>query len=218
MIGLFTRNWGWKLLSLGLAMLLWLVIVRDPDLATVKQIPVLYRGMPENLEINSELVETVQVEVRGPSGQLTPSSLSNAMVILDLGNVDRPMDRTYQLTASNVSLPRGVNFSRAVPSQIRIRFENRVTREVPVLVRFSTAPPEGYTISAQAVTPSKLRVVGPESNVGRLEFVVTDSIALDNVVGSAEFQVHPYISDPQVRFESRSPLVSVRVSVQKVNK
>ena len=214
MIGLVTRNIGWKLLSLLLAILLWFVIVRDPELATVIPAPVLYRGMPEEFVINTDLVQNVRLEIRGPSGQLTPDSLTGAMVILDLGNVEEPGDRTYMIRSSNVSLPRGVVLSRAVPSQIRVRFERRATREMPVRVRFSAPPPEGYEVEQVVATPPELSVIGPEGNVADLEYVETDSIDLSEVVGASEFQVNCHVSDPQVGFES-SPVVSVRVDVKK---
>ena len=214
MIGLLTRNLGWKLLSICLAVLLWMAFVRDPELATSITVPVLFRGMPQNLEISSELVDRVQLEIRGPSGQLTPEYLSDAAIILDLGNVEQPGNRTYNIEPSNVSLPGEVLFSRAVPAQIRLRFARRISREVPVLVRYSSPPPPGYHVGRQIVTPNKLRILGPESNVEQIESVVTDSIDLSSVVAAAEFQVNTYVADPQVRFES-APQVTVSVEVEK---
>jgi len=215
-IGIFTRNLGWKLLSLFLAVLLWLVIVRDPELTREIPVPVLYQGMPQDLIINSDFVQDVRLEVRGPSGQLTSNSLTGAMVILDLGNIQDPGDRTYTIRASNVVLPRGVVLSRAVPSQIRVQFERQATRNMPVLVRFSSPPPEGYEVDVEniVVTPETLRVIGPEPNVENLANVVTDSIDLSQVVGTSEFRVNSHVSDPQVGFDS-SPVVNVRVSVRR---
>lgn len=215
MMRTLTNNLSWKLLALLCASVLWLVIVRDPELATTVSVPVLFRGAPKNLEINSELVQRVQLEIRGASGRLTPANLSKAAVILDLGSVNRPGDRTYNIEASNVSLPSGVLFTGAVPSQIRLHFERRVSRQVPVRVRYSNPPPEGYRLVNQTVTPEKLPIVGPESNVEQIGFVDTDSIDLSNVVGPAEFQVNTYVPDPRVRFEG-SPHVTVRVTVQKI--
>ena len=103
-----------------------MVIVRDPELATSVTAPVMFRGMPEDFEISSDLVDSVRLEVRGPSGQLTAESLASAAVVLDLGSVEGPGDRTYNIEASNVFLPNGVMFSRANPSRIRIHFEQRV--------------------------------------------------------------------------------------------
>ncbi len=216
MIRLLTSNWKWKLLSFFIAVALWIVIVRDPELATTITAPVLYRGMPESLEINSDLVSRVQLEVLGASRRLTPEYLAEAAVILDLGNVDRPGDRTYTIQASNVSLPRGVVFSRAVPAQIRLHFERRVSRQVPVRVHIAQPPPDGYRMESQTVEPEKLPIVGPQSSVEQVAFVDSDSIDLSRVVSDAEFQVNAFVPDPQVRFEG-NPVVTVRVRVRKVS-
>lgn len=214
MIGLLTHNFGWKVLSLVLAVLLWVAFVRDPELSTIVTAPVLFRGMPADMELSGELIDRVQLEVRGPSGQLAPEDLAGAAVVLDLGNVDRPGDRTYNIKETNVSLPRGVLFSRAVPGQIRLHFELRVSRIVPVRIRYSNLPPDGYQIARSVVEPERLPIVGPKRNVEEVEFAVTDSIDLSGVVGETEFRVNAYLSDPRVRFES-SPEVTVRVNVEK---
>jgi len=215
MIGLLTRNLGWKLLSLALAVLLWLVIVRSPELAREIPVPVLYQGMPEDLIVNSDIEQNVRLQIRGPSGQLTPESLTDAMVILDLENVEEPGSRTYMIRSSNVSLPRGVVLLRAVPSQIRIRFERRGTRSLPVRPRFSLTPPEGYEVGKVVVVPDTLSVIGPEANLSSLGFVETDPIDLSKVVGTQEFQVTSHVSDPQVAFDG-SPVVTVSVTVRRV--
>jgi len=209
-----TQNLGLKFLSLLVAVLLWAVFIREPQLMTTVWVPVLLRGIPENLEVSAGLIDRVQLEVVGAGSQLTPERLSEAAVILDLGNVDRPGERTYTIRASDVRLPTGVHFSRAVPSQIRLQFERRVTREVPVRIRYHAGPPHGYSLSREEVIPPRLAIVGPESNVRHVTFVETDAIDLSNVVGPAEFQVNVFVPDPHVRFELE-PRVTVRVVVSR---
>ncbi|MCW5981511.1 MAG: YbbR-like domain-containing protein [Bryobacteraceae bacterium] len=214
MLRFFRRNLNWKLLSLALSLLLWLVFIREPELATSVGVPVQFRGMPGDMEINSELPERVQLEIKGPSGQLTPENLTDSAVILDLGSVHQPGDRTYTISSDTVTLPSGVSFTRAVPSQIRLHFERRAAIEAPVKVRYSHMPPEGYVIVDERVEPDKLRVIGPQASVQEVSFVDTDSIDLSGVVAEAEFQVNTFIPNPSVRFESK-PVVRVRVRVEK---
>jgi YbbR domain-containing protein len=210
----FKKNLAWKIFSLLLALMLWYIIVRDPDLATSVTVPVLFKGMPHELEISSDLPDRVQLEVRGPSTQLAPRSLATAAVVLDLGSVHDPGERTYTITAENVSLPSGVQLTRAIPSQVRLNFEHRLERDVPVQVRIAKGPPAGYHVVRQEVIPDKLRIVGPETNVGQVKFVETDAIDLSLVVAAAEFRVNAFVGDPWVRFES-SPVVQVKVYVEK---
>jgi len=211
---LLRKNLAWKILSLLIAVMLWYIIVRDPDLATSVTVPVLFRGMPHELEISSDLPDRVQLEVRGPSKQLAPESLATAAVILDLGSVHEPGERTYTITPENVSLPNGVQLARAIPSQVRLNFEHRLARDVPVRIRISKEPPPGYQVVRQEAVPDKLRIVGPETNVRQVSVVETDAIDLSSVVAAAEFRVQAFVGDPWVRFES-SPVVQVKVWVEK---
>lgn len=215
MIGLLTKNLGWKLLSIALAVLLWAALVRDPELATTVAVPVLFRGMPENLEISGDLVNRVQLELRGPHTLLTPEDLADAAVVLNLGNVNRPGDRTYTIEPANVSVPNGVIFSRAVPAQIRLHFERRVLRQVPVRIQVSNPPPDGYRVVSQEAEPDTRAIVGPQSNVEQISFVDTDSIDLSEVYAEAEFHVNTFVADPQVRFAD-PPRVIVRVRVERI--
>jgi YbbR domain-containing protein len=214
-IGLLTKNLGWKLLALSLALLLWIALVRDPELATTVTAPVLFRGMPQELELSGELVQRVQLEIRGPQSQLNPEDLTDAAVVLQLGNVDRPGDRTYTIEPSNVSLPTGVLFARAVPAQIRLHFERRISRKVPVRIRITDPPPDGYRVVSQSVEPGTLAIVGPQSNVEQISFVDTDSIDLSNTYGPAEFPVNTFVGNPQVRFEDNARVI-VHVVVERI--
>ena len=51
MTGIFTTNIGWKLLSLAAAVALWVSVASEPELATLRSVPVEYKGVPDDLEI-----------------------------------------------------------------------------------------------------------------------------------------------------------------------
>jgi len=59
----FLRNWAWKLGSIGLATLLWLTVVGEPDLITAQAAGVYYEDLPENLVIASDVPDSVHLGV-----------------------------------------------------------------------------------------------------------------------------------------------------------
>ena len=201
------------LVALVTATLFWQSVAADPVMASFVSVPVQYRGLPEDIEISSDLFESVYVEVRGPSERLQSYRDQNPTVVLDMSNV-RPGERTFSINESNLDLGRGLRLVRAVPAQLRFQFEPRATREVAVEVRFTKSPPQGYGIASYEVVPRTLRIIGPQSRVAEVNQLLTDPVDLGAVVGPAEFRVNVFAGDPLVRFVG-SPRVIVRVTIKK---
>jgi len=214
MTRLITENWGWKLTSLSLAYLLWLAVANNPVYVTTISAPVQYRNIPRDLEMSSDVVDGVRLEIRGPSNRLTSGNMHDTAVILDLSRVSQPGEQTFPVEQGNAILPPDVTLLRAMPAQVRLAFERRMTREVPVHLRIGKGPPENYEIEKQELVPPVMRIVGPESRVRDIHTVETDAIDLGSVVSQAEFQVYSYLPDPQVRFEKNQRIL-VRVSVRR---
>src|SRR5260370_39640465 len=102
----FTHNVGWKLLSLLIAVALWIAVAREPELATSLSVPVELKNIPDDLDIGSAVPDQVHLEVRGPSGRLSRDNLTNAAMILDLADAHAG-ERTYTIRGANFSLPSG---------------------------------------------------------------------------------------------------------------
>jgi hypothetical protein len=115
-----TRNLGWKLLSVALAVLLWIAVEGEPELVTVQTAPVFYRNVGPSLALVANPPAAVRVELRGPSDVLGRDNLSNVAVLLDLGGVTEPGERVFPISHTNVSLPSGVNFVRSDPSELKL--------------------------------------------------------------------------------------------------
>jgi YbbR domain-containing protein len=210
---LLLHNIGLKIAALALSILFWKSVASDPQVASFVSVPVQFRGLPEELELSSNVFESVYVEVRGPSEQLGTYRESNPALVLDMASV-RPGQRTFNVDEKNLNLGRGLRLVRAIPAQLRFEFEPRATRDVPVQVRFTRSPPRGYGIASFEVRPEQVRIAGPQSRVARVRQVLTDPIDLSEVVGTAEFRVNAFVEDPLVRFTEPSP-VAVRVTIRK---
>lgn len=208
------QNLGWKLLALAAAVVLWAALISSPELVTSVSAPIQYQNVPPDLEMNSDAPARVHLDIEGPAARLRNVDPSRAAVLLNLSAVQGPGEYTFSVERSRIDLPADVKLLRAVPGQVRLRFERRGTAGVPVRVRFSAPPPEGYRIGRQQVSPQTLQIVGPESRIKQVEYVETDPIDLSRVVGNAQFRAHTFVADPQVRFLSSS-VVEVVISLEK---
>jgi YbbR domain-containing protein len=210
---LLTRNIGWKLLSLALAIVLWMAVVGDPELTKSIPAPIEFTSIPKDLEISSDIPEKVRLEIQGPASRLR--NLEKAAVVVNLSSVDRPCERTFPIKETEVDLPSRVVLLRAVPSRLRLRFERVASREVPVEAQFAGPPPEGFRVLRAEVSPSKATITGPESHVNGVAAAKTDAIDLSEVVGEKSFPVSVYVNEPLVRLAS-APEVTVKVVMEKI--
>jgi YbbR domain-containing protein len=214
MIGYLTENIGAKLLSVAVAVGLWMALVGEQDLSTAIEVPVEYRNFPKGLEVSQGMVTRANLLVRAPSGKLDDSVLKESSVMVDLKDVSKPGERTFNLDGKAVSLPAGLVLERATPAQIRMRFEVRVARDVPVRLRYEGAPMEGYRVAKQEIVPDRMRIVGPKSRVQAVQYVETDPVELTGVTRELETGMNTFVDDPQVRIDGDSH-VRVRVVLER---
>ena len=211
---LIFRNLGWKLLALAVAVVIWALVATEPELSTFTTVHLEYKNLPEGLEISSDPVTSVVLELRGPQGELRGvGETIRPSVVLDMSNMD-PGEHTFQIGNGNVKMARAVQLVRSVPSQVRFTFEPRRIHSVPVRARFTGEGINGYVIAGVNVEPKEVEITGPRSRVGRVTSVLTDQIDLSNVTGTSEFHVNVFVDDPFVRFES-APEATVTVSMKK---
>ena len=214
MTGIVTRNWRWKLISIAMAFLLWLSSVGEPENSTSLSVPVQYQNTPRDLEISSALIDRVRLEVHGPQSKLRQNYMADVAVVVDLADVIRPGERTFPLDGAKIALPAGVEVERVMPPQVRLRFEKRLIRDLPVQVRVATQPPAGYEVVSLRVVPQQVKVEGPESRVEEITVAETDALDLSSVTGREEIASHASLEDTMVRFVGGSRVL-VHVEVRK---
>ena len=197
---LLFQNLGWKLLSLTVAVVIWALVASEPELATFANVRLEYKNLPEGLEISSEPVSSIVLELRGPSGALRVTGEAiHPAVVIDMSGVESGV-RTFSIGDRNVKVMRGVRLVRAIPSEVRFHFEPRRMHRVPVQVRFLGEGQNGHVVATYQVDPPEMEITGPGSRVARIAAVLADPIDLANTTGTAQFHVNVFTEDSFVRF------------------
>lgn len=207
---LFTNLWL-KVLSIAIATLLWLIVAGDRVVERVVHLPLEFQNLPTGLDIVTETPDSIEVRVRGPSGTLGGITGSNAAVVLDLRTAGAG-GRLYNVTASQVTLPYGVQVVQVNPSALSIDFESTGVRVVPVRPALEGRPREGHEIASVTATPATVEVVGPESAVRRVEAATTEPVSVSGATGPVQLEVTVGVSDRWVRLrQPQTATVSVRI-------
>ena len=125
----FPKNLGWKLGSLLTAVLLWLAFSSAPLVVTTHTAPIVYSNLANSWMVAGNAPETVHLELRGPAGRLTVSSLAETVVRFDLANAGTTEDRTFTISESNLNLPPGYQLTGQSVSPERLSIAGA---EIPV--------------------------------------------------------------------------------------
>lgn len=214
LVRLVFENFVWKALSIVIAVAIWALVASEPELSTFATARLEYKNLPDDLEVASEPVAEISLELRGPSGELRGIGDGvKPVVILDMSGISAG-ERTFAVDEGNLRLNRRVRLVRAIPSEVRFDFERRLVRNIPVQVRVTGEGRNGYEVAVRQSNPGELTVVGPASHVARLVAAVTDPVDVSTVVGTKEFRVNAFIEDPYVRFRT-PPQVAVTVTMKK---
>ena len=169
-VSLSGSNLGLKALALIIALGLWLAGHRDTERAI--EVPVELRNIPSDLMVVDNRVDYVVLRLKGPRTLVSTLDAENLKLSLDLGGA-KSGAATYPLEANDFNLPRGVVIGRITPPIIHLRLEPVVKRTLPVTVRLSGKPAEGYRVAQTDVDPEAVSVQGPAEDVRRLTTIET---------------------------------------------
>ncbi len=207
------RDWKLKLVSLVLALGLWLLIVPSEKMYSEKAltIPLETRNIPAGLEIIEQQVTTIDVTLRAPNrllGEIGPSGLV-ARIDLDRATV---LQQEYPLSKSMIAVPPGAEVVKISPNKITIKLERtgEASLDVHPTIRGKTAA--GFRIARTEIDPASVLVRGPESRVRAREAATTAPVDITGLTQSTVFEADIILPRPELRLVS--PLTRARVTVQ----
>lgn len=159
-----------KIVSLVIAVTLFVIVRSDKDAATGAYVKVIYT-LPQDRVLISDPVGEVRVGVRGPWTRLQRFDERGVDPIrIDLS---KAQDEVLHFDESMVRLPVGLRVASITPSEVHIKFEPRATREVPIQAILDGQPAEGFRVSRVSANPPTVLVEGAKNAVDTLQHVFT---------------------------------------------
>ena len=192
------RHVGLKLLSLALALLLWMTVAGEETVERSLRVPLELQQFPAGLELQGEAPANADVRVRGTSGALSRVSAGDVVAVLDLRAV-RAGRRLFHLTPEQVRAPFGVEVVQVSPPTIAMTFEPSASRLLPVVPTIDGKPAAGFVVGQVTTEPETVEVVGPQSAVARATEAITEPVAIGGARGPVRDTVTVGLMDPALR-------------------
>ena len=200
-----------KALSLGMALMLWMIVSGDETVERGLRVPLELTQVPAGLELLGDVPATVDVRVRGASGTLSRVAAGDVVAVLDL-HTAQPGRRLFPLTPDQVRVPFGVQTMQVLPSAVTMAFEPSASREVRVVPAVDGRPAPGYVVGPLTSDPVMVEIIGPDSAVKRATEVVTEPVTVDGATANVKQSVVLGLLDPALRLKTvRAATVTVQI-------
>lgn len=176
------NNWQIKLVSLCVAVLVWLYVVSEGVYYQQVAMPIAVEDIPEGMILSNVLPAHAVVSVHGQGRDLLHLRQSSGRVVVKLGSRLKER-RSYSLSKMNVEAPAGIDVQEVIsPKAIDIELDSPLERDLRVVSRVVIRPSQGFSPSGRlSVHPSTVKVYGPRDVVRRMEFIATDSVVWTGV-------------------------------------
>jgi YbbR domain-containing protein len=205
------RHVGLKVLSLAIALLLWMVVSGEETVERGLRVPLELQQLPAGLELTGDVPTTVDVRLRGGSGALSRVGPGDVVAVLDLRSA-RAGHRLFPLTPDQMRVPFGVDVIQITPSAVAMVFEASATKKVPVVPAVDGRPAPGFVVGPMTSDPATVEVIGPETIVKRATLAVTEPVSVSGARDRVRESVVLGLLDPSLRIRNaRSATVTVQI-------
>ena len=169
-----------KLISILLAIILWYFVVSERSGETTISIPLDFHNIPTSLIIIKNPIESINVRIGGPATLLRGLSPKDVKAIIDLSNA-KPGLAEFAIRAEQITLPRGLRVTMISPASIMLRFEELLSKKLPVEAILVGKPSEGFKITGVSIDPPAVEIVGAQNELTRLKSISTEEIDISGL-------------------------------------
>jgi YbbR domain-containing protein len=173
-----TNNAGLKIASLALATAVWFFVRSvTSDSRVIEGVPLEFKVRP-GFAILQESDSTLKVTVRGTREDVRPVSRQDLSASVELTHDERTGEIAIKLTPRLVRHSRRVQVTEIEPSEVTVKIDQLLERELPVQPQFAGELPPGVAIERVLTNPDVVRLKGPKTLLDSLSGAATLPIDL----------------------------------------
>lgn len=173
-----THNLGLKLLSLGLAALLWLVVINSQDpleTKTFEDIPVTIVN-EDSLTAKDKIPEivegdTISVVVEARRSVCDKLTKADIVAVADFEKISVTDAVPIEVSVGNYS-ERDVEIVRGMNQVMKLRLEDSITKDFRIKISTTGQTKEGYVIGDMVASPNMITLTGSSTQISKIKEVV----------------------------------------------
>jgi len=207
-------NFGYKLVAVGVSFLLWGVAHSSSSIERGFDVPMVLRGLPDDLVIIEQSTGEVNVRIQGSRAALRNLSAADLEYPIEVSGA-KPGVLKVEVDPTPLELPRGARVVSRSPSIVELTLARRGSKTVRVRADLAGEPAENYRVTGVELDPPRVKVVGAQSEVLRLNEVLTETIDVTGASEDVVKEVAVALGGRNLWLEETKP-VTARVRIEPV--
>lgn len=212
---IFFRNWGLKLFSLILALLLWVTLIPEEKTFSEKTltIPLETHNTPPEMELVEKPASSIDVTIKAPNRLINQITAANVFAKLNLEKASI-LQEEYPLNNAMISVPAGAEVIRISPNKVNLKLENTKEVMLEIVPNIVGKLPDGYKIEKIEIFPARVLVKGPASKIKEKDQVRTSPVDISPLTQSGELEADLILPKPDLRLASTQTKVKIRFLIR----
>jgi len=209
-------NWGIKLISLGLSLMLWFYVTSKGKTEMTLTVPLELRSIPQNMAVVGNVAGSLEVRIQGQERILRDTTVAEKMVgIIDL-SMTKVGENTVHISPDDIKRPPDVTVTHMSLSEMKVKLEPLVRKTFRLKPILHGAPAAGHRLTKIIVTPPKISVEGPESLMTALS--VLQTLPIDIQDAKENMTVEPKIDYQGQPVKLLEKNIAIRIIIERVNR
>ncbi|HVN97233.1 MAG TPA: hypothetical protein VMT62_12460 [Syntrophorhabdaceae bacterium] len=151
-------NWKLKLLSIILAIMLWITVYLIGEMKKEITVPVSISGLSREFVIMKIDTEKIDVTLSGRVSILKDVRDNDAKVLIN-GSEARDGENIFNITRGNIQIPKGVQIDEIKPSAIKVDLDRIIQKKLRTVVKLEKKWAGKYDVASWS--PQYVSISGP---------------------------------------------------------
>ena len=214
------NNWQAKLISFGLALLLYFGFQITSIQTKNLSVPITIQETG-NYILMGNAPSVIRIEISGNEDEIDSLHEEDFYAYIDTSLVTKTgiTRLPVRLNLENEAAISETLDVQIFPDTVELEFEEKTAKWVPIIPLFKGIPEEGYHQVSWKCTPSDIKITGPKTITEETNFVYADSVNLNKKTTGFITEVEPTVQNKRLSLVKDEPfMVDIEIEPKIINK
>ncbi len=205
------------LISLFIAIILWLYAVGEQSVEVALKVPLKINPPQERMTVLSGSLQNVTLRLSVPRNIMSVVSQQSVHAYHEIKGVEKAGEYNFRVEPRDIILPPGnIRILEIYPEVITVTLDELIVQKLPIHAPLNGEPAHGYLIDNKKIdiNPNAALIEGPKAKLEKLEAIHTERIDVVGRTRSFKGKVGLNL-DPDLRSITRDLMIDVFVPIRR---